>query len=177
MPENVGFRTFTSRDVIGGGIGSRFSDYTNNMHTFASKATDIQGYIRDIPEVRKKRRPVDEESTDSEDELDLNTLSAEDLPLHPSWFERNQPEEFTHFLLDNRAELTEEEKVIVRGVKNKVDSVRVYHKSRADAYESRKEGDWLIILIWFFVGCCSCCLCCCACGAWWAFLCTAGPKG
>ena len=41
VPENVGFRTFTSRDVIGGGIGSRFSDYTSNMHTFASKATDI----------------------------------------------------------------------------------------------------------------------------------------
>ena len=98
IPENVGIRTFTSIDEEGGSIGVRFSDFVDAMPIFSSKGKDIQGHIREVPEISKKRKEIVDSDEESEEE-------EEDL----------EPPHFEHFLLDNRPELTPEEQVKVRG--------------------------------------------------------------
>ena len=112
IPENVGIRTFTSIDEEGGSIGVRFSDFVGAMPTFSSKGKDIQGHIREVPEISKKRKEI----VDSDSESDEDEEGEENV----------EPPHFEHFLLDNRPELTPEEQVTVRGQKNKEDSLRVY---------------------------------------------------
>ena len=79
---------------------------------------------------------------------------------------------FEHFLLDNRPELTEPEKSVVRVQKNKEDSMLVYEQELARWWETRKEGDRGVIWLWFFIGCCPTMLICAASGAFCGFVCT-----